>query len=116
LSERNGLQAPHPPAFVTVEAPLAADIVGCLGERVNDGPPDGRFWDIATIHEIDAKQRKRSSAGLRDHLLGCRDGMTAIPSEAESPRSSALAQKQSRARAACSDYAIDRFIETMLRE
>jgi hypothetical protein len=41
LSERNGLQAPHPPALATVEAALAADIVGCPGERVNDGPPDG---------------------------------------------------------------------------
>jgi hypothetical protein len=47
LSERNGLQAPHPPALATVEAPLAADIVGCPGERVNDGPPDGRSWDEA---------------------------------------------------------------------
>jgi hypothetical protein len=43
LSEHNGLQAPHPPALVTVEAPLAADIVGCPGGLVNDGPPDGRL-------------------------------------------------------------------------
>jgi hypothetical protein len=55
LSERNGLQAPHPPALVTVEAPLAADIVGCLGERVNDGLPDDRFWDVASLWRIDAK-------------------------------------------------------------
>ena len=53
LSERNGLQAPQPPALVTVEAPLAADILGCPDERVNDGPPDGRFWDSAAIEGQD---------------------------------------------------------------
>ena len=34
---------------------LAADIVGCLGERVNDGLPDDRFWDVASLWRIDAK-------------------------------------------------------------
>jgi hypothetical protein len=34
--------------LVTVEAPLAADIVGCRGDRVNDGPRDGRFWECVT--------------------------------------------------------------------
>ena len=42
-------QAPHAPALVTVEVPLAADIVGCPGKRVNDGPPDDRFGDFAPI-------------------------------------------------------------------
>jgi len=47
---------------------LAADIVDCLGERVNDGSPDGRSWDEATVDEIVAMQRKRSFAGLPNHL------------------------------------------------
>jgi hypothetical protein len=87
LSERNGLQAPHPPALATVEAPLAADIVGCPGERVNDGPPDGRSWDKATIGKIDAKQRKLPLAGPPFNGYRRRDGMAAVPSEAESQRS-----------------------------
>jgi hypothetical protein len=49
LSERHGLQVLNPPAAVTVEPPLVADIVGCLGRVVNDGPPDDRLWDKATI-------------------------------------------------------------------
>jgi hypothetical protein len=56
-----------------------------LALSVND-----RFWDVANIDEIDAMQRKRSSAGQQDHLDGRRDGMAAVPSEAESRRSSAL--------------------------
>jgi len=50
---------------------LAADIVGCPGERVNDGPPDGRSWDLATIHEIDAMQRLQTSARLKPHGRRC---------------------------------------------
>jgi hypothetical protein len=49
LSERYGLQALHLPASVTVEPPLIADIVGWPGRMVNDGPPDGRLWDLATV-------------------------------------------------------------------
>ena len=61
LSERYGLHALHLPASVTVEPPLLADIVGCPGKRVNDGPPDYRFWDVAAIHEIDTKQREQTT-------------------------------------------------------
>jgi hypothetical protein len=46
-----------------------------------------RFWDVATVHETDAKQRKPSSVRLQVHLYGGHDGTTAVPSEAESRRS-----------------------------
>jgi len=60
LSKRHGLQVPNLPALVTTETPLAADIVGCPGGIVNDGPQDGRLWVVATIDEIDAEQRIRT--------------------------------------------------------
>ena len=49
----------------TQAQPLAADILGCPGEQVNDGQPDGRFWDVAIIDEIDAMQ----SCGARLTVL-----------------------------------------------
>ena len=74
LSERNGLQAPQPPALVTVEPPLAADIVGCPGERVNDGPPEmaafgillplpGRRASLAIVSALDGSQYGPTAAG-----------------------------------------------------
>ena len=67
LSERNGLQAPHPPALVTVEAPLTADIVGYPRGLINDGPPDGRFWDIAPIGQRAAISLALSALGPFEH-------------------------------------------------
>jgi hypothetical protein len=43
LSERHGLQAPHPLALATVETPLEADIVGCPDGLINDGPPTAAY-------------------------------------------------------------------------
>ena len=35
-------------------APQIADILDRPGEPDNAGPVDGCFWDVATIHEIEA--------------------------------------------------------------
>jgi hypothetical protein len=45
----------------TAVAPEIADIVGGHGRMVCGHSENGCFWDKATIHEIDAKQRRRHS-------------------------------------------------------
>ena len=72
--------------------PSDADSIDRRNEPNDVGCADGGFWDKATVHEIDAMQRKRSSAGLQGRLYVCRAGMAAPPSEAESRRSSSLGQ------------------------
>jgi hypothetical protein len=73
-------------------APRIADMVGSPGRAVNRRSANVGCWDVATVDEIDAMQRKPSSAGLQGHLYGRHDGTTAVPSEADSRRSSALGQ------------------------
>ena len=45
----------------TAVAPLIPDIVNGLGRPTNAVAFDVSYWDKATIHEIDAKQRRRHS-------------------------------------------------------
>jgi hypothetical protein len=56
----------------------------------NAASVDVSCWDEATIQEIDAMQRKLPLAGPPINGNGRRDGTAAVPSEAESQRSSAL--------------------------
>jgi hypothetical protein len=100
------MQPSPPPALATVGAALAADIVGCLGGLVNDGPLDGGFWDKASTLGSSAK-RLQTFAACVSNLYGRRGGTTAVPSEAESQRSSALGHCLLRAGAARSDHIIN---------
>ena len=47
---------------------------------------DGSFWDVATIHEIVAKQRKRSSAPPKPHVHRWHYTMTAALHKADHDR------------------------------
>jgi hypothetical protein len=58
------------------------------------GSVDGCFWDKATIHEIDAKQRKATFTTYLSRSYRCRNGTSALPSEAESRRSSGLGREE----------------------
>jgi hypothetical protein len=77
--------------FHSTDWPPKADSVDCPSESNDTGSGNVGLWDKATIHEIDAMQRKRSSAGLRGHRYGGRDGMAASLSKAENQRSSGKA-------------------------
>jgi hypothetical protein len=87
--QQDGLAAPGSDSTVW---PPEADRVDRPDGQDEAGSADDCFWDVATIDEIDAKQRKPSSAGLQGHLYGRHDGTTAVPSEADSRRSSTLGQ------------------------
>jgi hypothetical protein len=52
-------------AKATVEAPSTADLAGTFGGTVNPAPVDGRFWDVATVDEIDTSRDNRHSMPLQ---------------------------------------------------
>jgi hypothetical protein len=66
--------------------PLEADRGDSPVEAADAGSVDVSYWDKASILRSSAKQRKRSCVGLPGHLYDRRDGMAAVPSEAESQR------------------------------
>jgi hypothetical protein len=86
-------------AFRTVEALLTPDIVGGGRWLVNARSSNVAFWDIANIHEIDAKQRLQTSATGFNRSYGGGNDTSALPSGAELRRSSALALLRRRVRA-----------------
>ncbi len=48
-------------------APRIADMVGSPGRAVNRRSANVGCWDVATVDEIDAMQRNRSSAPPQPH-------------------------------------------------
>jgi len=72
--------------------PSEADRIDRTAGPDNAAYVDVSCWDKASTLRSSAKQRKRSSAGLQGDLCGRRYYMTAVPSEAESQRSSASGQ------------------------
>ena len=77
--------------------PSEADRVDRPGEPDHAGSGNVGLWDIATIDEIVAKQRKATLAACSSKSYRCHDGTSALPSEAESWHSSALGQLRTRA-------------------
>ena len=67
-----------------------ADRVDRPGGPDHAGSGNVKFWDVASTQQIDAKHRKPRFAGLPNHRYRRQEGMTAVPSEAEGRRSSAL--------------------------
>jgi hypothetical protein len=72
------------PTMETAEVPSTADIGELHWGPVNPRSVDVAFWDKATIGKIDAKQRKATFAACLSKSYRCRNGTSALPSEAES--------------------------------
>ena len=80
---------PISPRRKTAVVPRIADKIGGQGRVASTEPANVRNWDIATIAPIDAKQRKQTTACPSSERPLQHHSMAAVPSTAESRRSSA---------------------------